>query len=71
MASTTQTIERVSTQTLPKYQQAAESKYDLDWADLVTLNLSQFDQPGGKQKLATQLRDAVHNVGFFYVRRPP
>ncbi|KAF2095025.1 Clavaminate synthase-like protein [Rhizodiscina lignyota] len=52
---------------IPKYQQVAESKYELDWADLVTLDLSQFDVPGGKEKLAHQLRDAVHNVGFFYI----
>ena len=32
-----------------------------DWADLVTLDLSQFDVPGGKEKLAHQLKDAVHN----------
>lgn len=37
----------------------------VDWADLVTLDLSQFDVPGGKQKLANQLKDAVHNVGPF------
>jgi isopenicillin N synthase-like dioxygenase len=37
------------------------------WADLVTLDLSQFDAPGGKEKLAGQLKDAVHNVGFFYI----
>jgi isopenicillin N synthase-like dioxygenase len=34
---------------------------------LVTLDLSQFDAPGGKQKLTAQLKDAVHNVGFFYI----
>lgn len=39
----------------------------VDWADLVTLDLSLFDHPGGKQKLANQLRDAIHNVGFFYI----
>ena len=39
----------------------------MDWADFVTLDLSQFDAPGGKQKLANQLRDAVHQIGFFYV----
>lgn len=33
----------------------------------MTLDLSQFDIPGGKEKLATKLRDAVHNVGFFYI----
>lgn len=35
----------------------------IDRADLVTLDLSKFDQPGGKQELANQLRDAVHKVG--------
>lgn len=39
----------------------------VDWADLITLDLSLFDQPGGKQALATQLKEAVHNVGFFYI----
>lgn len=39
----------------------------VDWADLVTLDLSQYDAPGGKQRLAAQLRDAVHHVGFLYV----
>jgi hypothetical protein len=37
----------------------------VDWADLVTLDLSQFDVPGGKERLANQLRDAVHNVGTY------
>lgn len=31
----------------------------------MTLDLSKFDQPGGKQQLADQLQDAVHNVGVF------
>jgi isopenicillin N synthase-like dioxygenase len=39
----------------------------VEWADLVTLDLSTFDTPGGKEKLAAQLKDAVHNVGFFYI----
>jgi len=39
----------------------------VDWADLVTLDLSKFDAPGGKEQLAAQLKDAVHNVGFFYI----
>ncbi|KAK5106596.1 hypothetical protein LTS08_000717 [Lithohypha guttulata] len=52
---------------LPKYQQAKESRYELDWADLVTLDLSKFEQLGGKQELAKQLKDAVHNIGFFYI----
>ena len=35
----------------------------VDYADLVTLDLSEFDQPGGKEKLAAQLKDAAHEVG--------
>ncbi|KAI1176049.1 2OG-Fe(II) oxygenase superfamily protein [Nemania sp. FL0916] len=52
---------------LPTYHQFPETKYDLDWADLVTLDLDQFDQPGGKQKLASQLFDAIQKIGFFYI----
>ncbi|KAI8712045.1 hypothetical protein NCS52_01469700 [Fusarium sp. LHS14.1] len=52
---------------LPAYKQVDETKYDLDWADLVTLDLSKFDQPGGKEALAKQLFDAIQNIGFFYV----
>ncbi|KAK3053125.1 hypothetical protein LTR09_005751 [Extremus antarcticus] len=52
---------------IPKYEQVAETTTELDWADLVTLDLSKFDAPGGKEQLAAQLKDAVHNVGFFYI----
>lgn len=40
----------------------------MDWAELVTLDLSEFDKPGGKQKLADQLQYAAQHVGFFYVK---
>lgn len=40
----------------------------MDWAELVTLDLSQFDKPGGKEKLAEQLTYAAQHVGFFYVK---
>lgn len=52
---------------LPAYKQAVESSFDLDWADLVTLDLSKFDRPGGKDELAQQLKNAVHEIGFFYI----
>ncbi|GAD98060.1 hypothetical protein AN2655.2 [Paecilomyces variotii No. 5] len=39
----------------------------LDWAPLVEINLSRFDEPGGKQELARQLYDAVTKVGFWVV----
>jgi hypothetical protein len=40
---------------------------NLDWAPLVEIDLSRFDQPGGKQELASQLYDAVTKVGFWVV----
>lgn len=52
---------------LPTYEQVSESTFELDWADLVTLDLSKFDQPGGKQHLAQQLKNAVNEIGFFYI----
>lgn len=67
MATAVQTLPDIPRGKLDRYVQVEESKYELDWADLVTLDLSQFDVPGGKERLANQLRDAVHNVGFFYI----
>ena len=40
----------------------------MDWAELVTLDLSEFEKPDGKQKLADQLQYAAQHVGFFYVK---
>ncbi|KAI4597142.1 hypothetical protein KJ359_004653 [Pestalotiopsis sp. 9143b] len=42
-------------------------KNPVDWAELATLDLSQFDQPGGKEKLAKQLAEAIEKIGFFYI----
>lgn len=39
----------------------------VNWADLVTLDLSLFDTAGGKRKLAAQLFDAINKIGFFYI----
>lgn len=44
-----------------------ETTEDLDWAPLATIDLSKFDEPGGKQELAKQLYDAVSKVGFWVV----
>lgn len=49
------------------YQDTSETKADLEWADLVTLDLSKFDSPDGKKQLAAQLKDAIHRIGFFYI----
>ncbi|OCT53237.1 flavonol synthase [Cladophialophora carrionii] len=49
------------------YQNIPETTAKLEWADLVTLDLSDFDRPGGKQRLAAQLHDAIQKIGFFYL----
>ncbi|KAK0629504.1 hypothetical protein B0T17DRAFT_486432 [Bombardia bombarda] len=66
MATVVETYQ-ASSGILPAYQQVPETKYDLEWADLVTLDLSKFDQPGGKEALARQLFDAIRSIGFFYI----
>ncbi|KAF3769146.1 Clavaminate synthase-like protein [Cryphonectria parasitica EP155] len=50
------------------YEQVPVTKEDLDWAELITLDLSKFDQPGGKEELVKELDHAVTKVGFFYVK---
>lgn len=44
---------------LPKWERPAKTAHDLPWADIKILDLSTFDEPGGKQKLAEELREAV------------
>ncbi|KAJ5785056.1 Clavaminate synthase-like protein [Penicillium pulvis] len=53
---------------IDQYDHVPVTKEDLDWAELVTLDLSLFEQPGGKEQLAKQLEHAVQHVGFFYVK---
>ncbi|KAI4741621.1 Clavaminate synthase-like protein [Aureobasidium sp. EXF-12298] len=53
--------------TLTPYEQVPVTKQDLDWAELITLDLGKFEKPGGKQELVKQLEHAVRHVGFFYV----
>ncbi|CAG8283267.1 unnamed protein product [Penicillium salamii] len=52
---------------LKREDPVGETKYELDWADLATLDLSQFEVPGGKRRLANQLNEAIHEIGFFYI----
>ncbi|KAK1246279.1 hypothetical protein MKX08_000081 [Trichoderma sp. CBMAI-0020] len=52
---------------IPVYHQVPETAHELDWADLVTLDLSQFEEPGGKVHLAKQLQEAIQKIGFFYI----
>ena len=53
---------------LEPYSHPPETKEDLPWSELVTLDLEDYDRPGGKERLAKQLEHAVHHVGFV---RPP
>ncbi len=50
-----------------RYQNVPETTADLEWADLVAIDLSRFDEPGGKQELAAKLKSAISETGFFYV----
>lgn len=53
---------------LERYVHPPETKEKLDWAELVTLDLEDYNREGGKKRLAKQLEHAVHHVGFFYVK---
>ncbi|KAI9053987.1 hypothetical protein LZ554_002931 [Drepanopeziza brunnea f. sp. 'monogermtubi'] len=53
---------------LDPYVHPPETKEDLPWAELVTLDLSELSKTGGKERLAKQLEHAVHHIGFFYVK---
>ena len=41
---------------------------NIKYAPLVEINLSNFDEPGEKQRLANQLFEAVRDVGFYIVK---
>ncbi|KIY65621.1 Clavaminate synthase-like protein [Cylindrobasidium torrendii FP15055 ss-10] len=45
-----------------------ETKENLDWADLVTVDLALYDTPEGRKELANTLINALRNKGFFYVK---
>ena len=60
--------EKYDYKNLTPYTHPPETKEDLPWAELVTLDLGELSQPGGKESLAKQLEHAVHHVGFFYVK---
>jgi len=53
---------------LGSFQYVAETKENLDWADLVTVDLSQYGTPEGNKKLANDLISAIREKGFFYVK---
>ena len=49
------------------WSRPAQTKDDLPWAPLTKIDLSKFDQPGGKQQLAADITDAINRVGFWTV----
>ncbi|KAJ7655994.1 Clavaminate synthase-like protein [Mycena polygramma] len=54
--------------TLGSFEYVAETKENLPWADLVTLDLSRYEDAKGRKELARQLMTAVREKGFFYVK---
>jgi gibberellin 2-oxidase len=44
---------------IPKWKRPGKTNEELEWADIKVIDLSSFDEPGGKEKLAEDLRDAV------------
>jgi hypothetical protein len=44
---------------LQKWERPPETKHELAWADIAVIDISTFDAPGEKERLAEQLRHAV------------
>ncbi|KAJ3900730.1 Clavaminate synthase-like protein [Lentinula edodes] len=53
---------------LGSYNYVAETKANLDWADLVTVDLGEISTPEGKRAQADILLSALKEKGFFYVK---
>ncbi|TRM65261.1 hypothetical protein BD626DRAFT_488191, partial [Schizophyllum amplum] len=53
---------------LGSYDHVPETKENLDWAELVTVDLTNYDTPEGKQEAAKTLIKAIREKGFFYVK---
>ncbi|KAL0952481.1 hypothetical protein HGRIS_006745 [Hohenbuehelia grisea] len=52
---------------LPLFHRPPETQVPLDWANLTTIDFSRYDAPGGKQALASELKDALRKCGFWTV----
>lgn len=50
---------------LPQWKRPAKTKAKLDWADISVIDISSFNEPGGKEKLAEQLQHAVCSYAHF------
>ncbi|KAF7793433.1 hypothetical protein EIP86_004545 [Pleurotus ostreatoroseus] len=51
----------------PRYEQPPVTKEDLDYADLAVIDLSKMNTPEGLAETVKQARDAMRDIGFFYV----
>ncbi len=49
---------------LPKWERPAPTNEELQWADIAVIDISTFDEPGAKERLAEELRYAVSRLGF-------
>ncbi|PSR92048.1 2OG-Fe(II) oxygenase superfamily protein [Coniella lustricola] len=52
---------------ISQYSYVPETKENLDWADLPSIDLSKYGTEEGKNELAAQLIEAIRTKGFFYV----
>lgn len=52
---------------LYQYTHVPETKEDLEWADLATIDLSKYGTPEGNKELADTLLQSIRTKGFFYV----
>jgi hypothetical protein len=50
---------------IPQWKRPGKTSEKLDWADIKVIDLSTFDEPDGKRKLADDLRDAVRRQCLF------
>ena len=52
---------------LPNWKRPSKTTEEVPWADIKIIDLGKFDKPGEKERLAAELRDAVHETGFFSI----
>lgn len=63
LQETTLSLDQYKLENLKPYVHPPETRADLPWSELVTLDLEDYSCPGGKERLAKQLEHAVHHVG--------
>jgi hypothetical protein len=61
-------VSRAPALALNQNKRSRHFQEELDWADLVTVDLSKLDTPEGKKEQADILINAVRDKGFFYVK---